>query len=382
MGKLPHAPEGIAILVPAGTELAEIDSQAARLHTRLGCQGWTRADILETDAGRVYRMRLRTSAFNRLARGFDTLALRQGLQKRVTAAGDDMLLREIWIAMLAAPVRIDFADLDELQAHVRIRANIARAAQKTALAFKTTDAAERPTQFWHDEPDVGFLLKPGAGLVDALIAATQPERTGRLYDFSCYRATEYVILLGIAEEARVSAPRLHAALETSARAQCIKSGLFHEVFLTEYGTAEAPIPSRYYVPGDRVWFRNPDEHSSNASGYEGSWVIYLGAGRFSNFWKRDAPYSLSGKALEVFHWRDGAYLDATSAVQINEDRVEARVLQTRTDPVKRQRVLKRMARYRDPMGVYAQGGCMDASREFPRQLREIRLPGQEPASAD
>ena len=80
-----------------------------------------------------------------------------------------------------------------------------------------------------------------------------------------------------------------------------------------------------------------------------------------------------GKALEVYHWRDGAYLDAQSAVQMNEDVVEAKLALTRVDPVKRQRILKRMTRYRDPMGVYGEGGCIDASREFPRELHQINV---------
>jgi len=373
MGKVAPVPEGIGIRLPAEADIAPFEQQVTRLQVRMGSLAWCRTDILDTETGRIFRIRLRRSAFSRLTEGFDTLALRQRLKKSSGPQAADILMRETWIALLCAPVRIDFADLDALEAHLRIRCNIARAAEKTALAFKT-DAAERPVDFWHDEPGVGFLLKPQARLVDALVAATQPERTGRLYDFSCYRATEYVILLGIAEEARVSAPQLHASLEESARRICIKSGLFHEVFLTEYGTADAPVPGNYYVPGDRVWFKNPDEHSSNAPGYEGSWVIYLGGGRFSNFWKRDAPYSLPGKALEVYHWRDGAYLDDQSTVQMNEARVETELANTRADPVKRRRVLQRMSRYRDPMGVYAHGGCLDSSREFPRQLRDIKLP--------
>ncbi|MBN9618377.1 MAG: ribokinase, partial [Actinobacteria bacterium] len=50
---------------------------------------------------------------------------------------------------------------------------------------------------WHYDEEHGFLLHEGRPLIDALRAATQPEATGRRYDFSCYRATEYVILLGI-----------------------------------------------------------------------------------------------------------------------------------------------------------------------------------------
>ncbi len=373
MGTGVTTPEGIGIVLPPGADIRRIEYQATRFLLRLGSLGWCRFETLETATGQVMRLRLRKSLFAKFSPGFDTLALRQRLLKSTARPDEEALMREIWVAMLSAPVRIDFADLDELDSHLRIRCNIVRAAEKTALAFKT-HAAERPADFWHDEPDEGFLLKPEACLVNALIAATQPERTGRLYDFSCYRATEYVILLGLAQEARSTAPDFYARLEALARKKCVKSGLFHEVFLIEYGTSDAPIPMRYYIPGDRVWFKNPDEHSSNAPGYEGSWVIYMGGGRFSNFWKRDAPFSMEAKAMEVYHWRHGVFIDPDAGMQMNELAVEAEVARTRSDPIKRQKILKLMNRYRDPMGIYGDGGCIDASREYPRQLSSIVLP--------
>ncbi|OIP14174.1 MAG: hypothetical protein AUK50_12085 [Comamonadaceae bacterium CG2_30_57_122] len=56
----------------------------------------------------------------------------------------------------------------------------------------------------------------------------------------------------------------------------IRSAEFHKVFLREQGSMESPLPPRYYVPGDRTWFLNPDDASAEASGFEGSWVMYLG----------------------------------------------------------------------------------------------------------
>ena len=366
-------PEGIGIFLPPGADIRHIEYQVTRFLLRLGSIGWCRFETLKTATGQVMRLRLRKSLFAKFSPGFDTLALRQRLLKSIALEDEQVLLREIWVAMLSAPVRMDFANLDELDSHLRIRCNIVRAAEKTSLAFKT-HAAERPTDFWNDEPEEGFLLKPEVCLVDALIATTQPERTGRLYDFSCYRATEYVILLGLAQEARSTAPDLYACLEAKARQKCIKSGLFHEVFLIEYGITDAPIPMHYYVPGDRVWFKNPDEHSSNAPGYEGSWVIYLGGGHFSNFWKRNAPYSMEAKAMEIYHWRHGVFIDPDAGLQMNELKVEAEVARTRSNPIKRQKILRLMNRYRDPTGIYSDGGCIDASREFPRQLKSIVLP--------
>ena len=129
------------------------------------------------------------------------------------------LEREIWVALLGSPHRFAFRDLEALKSHVRVRRNMALAARLTALAFKT-EAAERPEADWHYEEDPGFILKPGRPLIQALIAATQPEATGKLYDFSCYRATEYVILLGIAQELQAHHPALLAQLQQHVQEMC------------------------------------------------------------------------------------------------------------------------------------------------------------------
>jgi hypothetical protein len=302
--------------------------------------------------------------------GFNSLNLRTSLGPANTAdhANEAWALeREIWVALLGSPHRFAFRDLEALKSHVRVRRNMALAARLTALAFKT-EAAERPEADWHYEEDPGFILKPGRPLINALIAATQPEATGKLYDFSCYRATEYVILLGIAQELQANHPALLAQLQQLNERHAVRSGQFHEVFLIEYGSMEAPLPARFYVPGDRLWFRNPDERSADVTGYEGSWVMYMGGGLFSNFWKRDAPFTLESKAIEIFHWKDGVYTDAQGELQMDETVVERLVAQTQADPEARARVLERMLRMRDPKGVYAQGGCIDTTREYPKSV--------------
>ncbi len=297
----------------------------------------------------------------------DTLGLAQRLPPGPVPHQNPLLglQREALAALLAAPLPMAFASVAALRSHLRVRAHICAAARRTALAFKT-EAAERPQAFWHYDDEHGFLLQHGANLIDALRAATEPEVTGRLYDFSCYRASEYVILLGLAQELQAHHPALYAQLQVRSEHDAIRSGLFHEVFLVEYGSMEAPLPARYYVPGDRLWFRNPDERSSDITGYEGSWVIYMGGGLFSNFWKREQPFTLEDKCLEIFHWRDGAVQTPDGSLEMDETRVEAEVARTRADPQACASVLARMMRMRDPKGVYAEGGCIDTTREFPR----------------
>ena len=295
---------------------------------------------------------------------WDTMGLCQALSWDSENKADD-LEREILMAMLLSPVPFSFPGYDELASAVRIRKNIVVAARKTLLAFDTNEA-ERPTDCWTYSEDRGFTLRPGSHLVTALQKATQPDESGKCYSFSCYRATEYVILLGIAQEAMTCNPKLFHRLQQQSERRAIKSGEFHEVFLREYGSMDKPLPLKYFVPGDRTWFRNPDDHSSDVAGYEGSWVLYLGAGQFSNFWKRAEPYTLTTKCLELFHWRNATFRDHAGELKIDETVVEQRVRASLQDPLEAARILKIMLRLREPSGVYIDGGCIDASREYPR----------------
>jgi hypothetical protein len=328
------------------------------------------------DRGR--RFALSTDAAHALVDDGDTLNLCRDLGLD-TAANMVHLEREIVLALLAAPRTLRFASAAEFLAAVAIRRNIVVAARATQLAFGTAEA-NRPETHWTYDEDHGFTVLPGQPLIDALTLATQPEAgDGSMYAFSCYRATEYVMLLGMARELERVNPPLLAALQRQWETRAIQSGAFHDVFLVEYGSLEAALPPRYYVPGDRVWFRNPDALSSDASGYEGSWVIYLGNGLFSNFWQRGRPYSLVSKCLEMYHWRHGTYVDAEGDLRMNEAIVDAKVAETAANPAALATVVARMSRLRDGRGIYADGGCIDFSREFARNVcpgtADIVLPG-------
>jgi len=65
---------------------------------------------------------------------------------------------------------------------------------------------------------------------------------------------------------------------------------------------------------------------------------------------------------------------------MNEDIVEERVRDTFANPVEKARILERMMRMRDPQGVYAEGGCIDSTRECVRWIcsgtSDIEIPYQ------
>lgn len=301
---------------------------------------------------------------NSLMPEFNTLGL-AATQHWQGAQSDVDLSREILWTLLASPLPLSFPSFEEFDSACRIRHRLVRAAQNTSMDFKT-DEVDRPPEHWQYDPDTGFTLKPGKCLIEALTLATQPALSGRQYAFSCYRATEYVMLLALAQEAHDHHPELFERLQQQWRTRAIMSGPFQDTLLREIGSQGQPLPMHWYVPGDRVWFRNPDDASSDVYGYEGSWVLYLGGGLFTNFWQHDQPYDIASKCVEIYHWRDGVCQDAQGRLSMDETLVKSRVDQTRASPTQMRHVLDRMQRLRDPAGVYAHGGCMDATREVTR----------------
>lgn len=357
---------GIRLRTPTAEALAAASCSLLAQLAQLGLQHDVEStdEVLSPEGGIEKRFHLRADLAQKWAPDLDTTNLAALLQFDTERHADD-LEREILLALLLSPVAFEFPSHAELASAIRIRRNLVVAARKTALAFHTTEV-NRPEDCWIYDRERGFTVRTGHALIPALQKATQPEASGKLYSFSCYRATEYVILLAIAQELAHCNPALLDGLQQQWERRAITSGQFHEVFLREYGSMEEPLPPKYYVPGDRLWFRNPDAHSSDVSGYEGSWVFYLGGGLFTNLWKREQPYTLASKCVELYHWRHATYLDEEGELRIDESIVEARVKASMADLAQTAQILELMLRLREPQGVYQSGGCIDTSREYPR----------------
>ncbi|KAF1044632.1 hypothetical protein [Xylophilus sp.] len=350
------------------------DSPAARpgaawrsVQNWLGSLGLDGCAVRSPVAGAGLHLHLPDDLTSQWVPGWDTTGLAQRLALD-TAHNPTDLEREIALALLGGPLPVVFPSVEELMSAVRMRRYIVEAARRTVLAFHPRDS-RRPEAYWRHDEDNGFTLLPGRRLVDALRAATQPEAGAAPWAFSCSRATEYVMLLGIAQELAHSHAPLLERLEQRCARRAIRSAEFQAAFLREHGSVEAPLPLHYYVPGDRVWFCNPDAPSSDVAGYEGSWLIYLGNGRFGNFWKSDAPYTLAGKCTELFHWRHAVRAGARGIAWIDEDEVARRVRATVSRPEEGRAILASMMRLRGPQGARTAGGCLDATREAPRWVR-------------
>lgn len=361
-----------AVRFPPGIRLATATAGEDPATARRRLDDWLdmlglRAAVQVQDQGATgLLLTLRRDAAEAWVPDHDTLGLRAALDATLGEADAATVLeREAAVALLGGPVEQSMPSLDEWFSAVRMRRHLADAASRTAMDFHTS-RVNRPAAYWDHDEDRGFTLKPGASLIEALRVTTQPAVSGELYAFSCYRATEYIVLLGLATELAAVNPGLLMAIERHWQRAAIVSGRFHDVFLRELGTNEDPLPPRWYVPGDRVWFRNPDDASSDASGYEGSWTMYLGGGLFANMWQRDRPFTLEAKCVEIHHWRSATYRDAEGDLRIDEAVVAREVARTEADAVEREAIVRRMMRLRDLRGVRADGGCLDRTRESPR----------------
>ena len=367
---------GILVYYDNDLHARDAVSQLSAFASRLGAQAYLNIQYAQVDGQWAAHLGA-SERLRDITPDFDTTAISHALSLDVLNQAKDLDL-EILLAMARSPVAFCFPSIQELESGIRVRRFAAQAARQAELSFDT-EGLERPREYWTYHPETSFTLLPDVSIIDALVHTIQPALSGATYTFSCFRASEYILLLALALELREVHPAMHAQLEARWSRRAMMSEEFQSVFLREYGSIRDPIPLKYYVPGERIWFRNPHEPSSDVMGYEGSWLYYLGAGLFNNFWKRKTPYTLVTKCLEIYHWRHGVGHDCTGKLIMDESVVEQRVSQSLLDPSEVRRIMTIMMRYRDPGGVYAEGGCIDATRESMRclypQTSDIVIPG-------
>ena len=356
---------GLCVLSKTATDLQNAKERVGYWLHSVGANDYIDLSFGEFD-GQSFLHLTPNTRLKDITPGHDTTKISSLLQLKIDESDNDLVL-EILLAAVTTPIAFIFPNAEEFFAGTRMRFNIVKAARRTELSFDP-NGLERPEDCWSFSSSTGFILKPGATLIQALEKALFPDVSGRRYTFSCRRASEYLILLALANELKDSNPSLLRNIQTQWTQKALVADHFLHSFLFERGSAVRPFPTRCLIPGGRLWFKNPDERSSDVQGYEGSWVCYLGAGKFVNFWDKSSPYTLETKCVEIFHWRDAVYQDRGGCLKIDEYIVQRKMRETLADPDQLNAVLATMMKYRDPAGIYADGGCIDMTRDSLRWI--------------
>jgi hypothetical protein len=359
---------GFALLLAGRVDSERRLRQAQRCLRSLGIDDLVDCSMSSGGDGRYLHLRANHRLLA-LCPDFDTANITTFLRTHQPNR-DQALISEIILAMALSPDVVYFGSEQELKSNLRMRRTVVQVASRTELNFDTSSIT-RPQAYWIYTKENGFLLRQGVSLADGLERALCPDVSGFTYAFSCQRASEYLILYAVVcELQKVNKTGLND-VEQQWRKRALTGDDFLFRFLGERGTRENPMPMRYYIPGDRIWFKNPDDHSSDLEGFEGSWVIYLGGGRFCNLWDRHRPYTLEEKCLEIYYWSQCVEVSPAGIPWMNEAVVKEQVEKALHEQDLSGPILKKMMVYRDPTGVYAEGGCIDLSRDSFSALSNI-----------
>lgn len=236
--------------------------------------------------------------------------------------------REILLA-LAHPgraLRLSGAacNVQALREHVALRQNIVAWAEELHWVWPDGgDACWNPKK-WRDGT-------PTVPLDDALLDAfTQQAK----YAIGCYTASKLTYAHGVLDYyARV--------LKHPAKAALVRQRLLHDGdplvgveppavwdFEKEFdpATRQQPgkllrlvrgVPPRHFVPGDWAYLLNTDPVTYEKTGYEGSNAIYLGRGRFDDYYDdHNHSYTFQEKLDEVYQWRNGVFSRSRDAALV------------------------------------------------------------------
>lgn len=288
---------------------------------------------------------------------YNTLDLRKNMKLYNINKDDEdyNLTVEIVLCLLNTPIIFTFDSFDDFIDMIDIRKIIVKYGYLTHVKFDTGTNTKVNVDYFKDNDEDVILLENKSlleGIKKSIISKD------KLYNYSCYRITEFLLLLGLLEVN--SNKPICQQIESIWRRKAIKSKLFHDTFLYEYGTKENPIPIKYYIPGDRIWFRNPDDKSSDIIGYEGTWVVYLNDGLFCDFWKDGGninhQHTLEDIIITIYNWRN-SIIKKNDEFSIDDKFVQQLNKNINNNPDIKNNIIKSMYKY------YTDGGCIDKTRE-------------------
>lgn len=224
--------------------------------------------------------------------------------------------KEIVLALLHAGRHTEIpCDFDEFTDHVGIRQNIVAWSEKLYWNWPEGTPAQWNDQFW----DRGT---PKSGTLEAFYNAFQEQDK---YGIGCYTATKLVVGQGVLDYYARVRPDYARLGTVMSRLELDKDPLVDVEppsmwkFEKDYDQADNDKQGKLlrlqhgvkplnFVPGDWSYILNTDPVSYEHTGYEGSNAIYLGRGKFDDYYNDHSnAYSYRQKMNEVYQWRNGVF---------------------------------------------------------------------------
>lgn len=226
--------------------------------------------------------------------------------------------KEILLALMQHGRLTDFpCRLEALAEQVGVRQNIVAWAESLEWMWPDGGAAAWNARYWRrGTPVAGHPLHEAVN--DAFLHQAH-------YRIGCYTATKLALLQGVIDYYRRVRPDAARLRRIEARLTAdgdplvdLEPGAMW-YFEDGFTAAEAARPGKLvelqrgvapgnFVPGDWVYLLNTDPQSRKQTGYEGSNAIYLGRGRFDDYYNdNDHAYDFRAKLDEVYQWRNGVF---------------------------------------------------------------------------
>jgi hypothetical protein len=234
--------------------------------------------------------------------------------------------KEILLALLQhgrlTELRGTACSVEALADHVALRQNIVAWSERLRWGWPNGGPAEWNKSYWNrGTPKAGVSLR--AAIDDVFTNQSA-------YAIGCYTATKLVVVKGVLDYyGRVrGSDGLFQAIEgrllsdgeplvdvEPARAWSFEPGVDRtDARPGKLLSIIHNVSPKNFVPGDWVYFLNTDPASSRKVGYEGSNAVYLGGGRFDDYYgDNNHAFRYQEKLDEVFQWRHGVFSRARDA---------------------------------------------------------------------
>ena len=210
---------------------------------------------------------------------------------------------------------------------IGVRQNTVAWSESLKFVWPDGEYARWNSQYWR-HGDLKAHVALHAAVADVFM---HPQK----YSIGCYTATKLVIIQGVLDYYRrikndvVTAQAIEARLmqdgEPLSNIEPGAAWYFEQNPSPENQTSagklvflEQDVAADNFVPGDWTYFLNTDPVSYQKTGYEGSNAIYLGRGKFDDYYNdNNHSYTYQEKLLEVYQWRHNVFSKERDVAKIH-----------------------------------------------------------------